>query len=66
MGALPAKIEQVEADIASYMKQLNDPDFYLRDSEGFHEMTKKLVDTQAKLSRYETRWLELEEMRDAL
>ncbi len=66
LGTLPAKIEQVETDIAGYMKQLNDPDFYLRDPDGFHQMTKKLVEVQAKLSRYETRWLELEEMREAL
>ncbi len=66
LGALPAKIEQVEAEIAGYQKQLNDPDFYPRDPAAFHEMTKMLVEAQARLSRYEIRWIELEDMRAAL
>lgn len=63
---LPGKIEKLEADIATYMKQLNDPDFYPRDPAGFHDMTKSMVEAQAKLTRYETRWLELEGIREGL
>jgi ATP-binding cassette subfamily F protein uup len=63
LDKLPEKISQVEADIAQYKKSLNDPDFYPRDPEGFHDMTRALADAEAKLTRYENRWLELEEMR---
>lgn len=63
LDKLPEKISQVEMDIAQYKKCLNDPDFYPRDPEGFHDMTRALADAEAKLTRYENRWLELEEMR---
>lgn len=66
LGELPGKIEKLESDIKAYHAQLNDPDFYPRDPAGFHEMTKTLVEAEAKLSRYEMRWLELEEMRAAI
>lgn len=65
LDKLPEKIAQIEADIAAYKAQLNDPDFYPRDPAGFHDMTRTLVDAEAKLDRYELRWLELEEMRSA-
>lgn len=60
---LPDKISKAEAQISDYNEALADPEFYKRDAEGFHEMTKALADTESKLERYETRWLELEEMR---
>ncbi len=60
---LPDKISKAEAQISEYNEALADPEFYKRDTEGFHEMTKALADTESKLERYETRWLELEEMR---
>ena len=58
---LPAKIEKCETQIASFNEQLADSDFYTRDPEGFFDVTKALEETKAKLERYETRWLELEE-----
>lgn len=60
---LPDKISKVETDIAGYNEQLADGDFYTRDAQGFHDMTKALSDAKIKLERYESRWLELEEMR---
>ncbi|MEM9468549.1 MAG: ATP-binding cassette domain-containing protein [Pseudomonadota bacterium] len=60
---LPQKIENTEADIAICNEKLNDPDFYQNDPENFHETVKNLADFQAKLERYENRWLELEEMK---
>ena len=42
---------------------LADPDFYSREPENFHDTVKKLEDEKARLDRYETRWLELEEMK---
>ncbi|MDH5721765.1 MAG: ATP-binding cassette domain-containing protein [Alphaproteobacteria bacterium] len=63
LGQLPEKIKKVEADIAQYNDQLSDGDFYARDPAAFHDMTKALAEAESKLERYETRWLELEEMR---
>lgn len=62
---LPNKIEKAETDIAEITQQLSDADFYARDPDGFHETTKTLQETQARLERYETRWLELEDMKHA-
>ena len=63
LGQLPSKIEKVEALIAALNVSLADSDFYQRDADGFHAATKDLADAQAKLERYEARWLELEEMK---
>ena len=35
------------------------------DADGFHEAVKALEEAKARLDRYETRWLELEEMKTA-
>ena len=60
---LPNKIKKAEEDIAELSEKLSDAEFYQRDPDGFHDTTKTLSETQAKLERYETRWLELEEMK---
>lgn len=60
---LPEKIKQAEEDIRTYTEILRDPSFYQRDPAAFHETTKNLAETEAKLERYETRWLELEDMK---
>ncbi|MCB1563768.1 MAG: ATP-binding cassette domain-containing protein [Alphaproteobacteria bacterium] len=63
LSKLPEKIETVESEITTLSESLSDGDFYARDPDGFHEASKKLAEAQARLERYETRWLELEEMR---
>lgn len=60
---LPDKIEKIEIQINTLSDQLSDADFYQRDPNGFHEVTKELADLQTKLERYENRWIELEEMK---
>lgn len=60
---LPSKIEKAENDISALSEQLADGDFYKRDPDGFHDATRALSEAQARLERYETRWLELEEMK---
>lgn len=62
---LPAKIKKAESEIEALNDQLADPDFYSRDADGFHEAVKALEESKARLDRYETRWLELEEMKTA-
>ncbi len=60
---LPNKISKAEELIGILSEKLADGDFYQRDPDGFHETTKELSEAQTKLERYETRWLELEEMK---
>lgn len=60
---LPEKIEKVETDITEFSKKLSDANFYQTDPDGFHDMTKQLGDAQARLDRYENRWLELEALK---
>ena len=62
LNNLPAKIEKVETEIAELSGKLSESGFYQSDPKGFHQTTCALSDAQAKLERYETRWLELEEM----
>ncbi len=63
LGQLPEKIEKAQGEVAAFNEQLLDADFYQRDPDGFHSVTQALADAEAKLDRYETRWLELEEMK---
>ncbi|GJL85501.1 MAG: elongation factor 3 [Micavibrio sp.] len=63
LSQLPQKIEKLEAEVAALSQKLADNDFYQRDPDGFHDTTKDLAEAQAKLERYESRWLELEEMK---
>jgi len=60
---LPAKIERVEKRISELTEKLSDSAFYTKDPEGFHGTTKDLGNAQMELERYETRWLELAEMK---
>jgi ATP-binding cassette subfamily F protein uup len=64
LNQLPDKIKSVETTIAELNESLSDGDYYNRDPEGFHETVKNLQDAQTKLERYETRWLELAEMKE--
>jgi len=62
LSNLPAKIENIEAEIAALSDRLSTAGFFQEDPKGFHKATCELQDAQAKLERYEARWLELEEM----
>lgn len=62
LSNLPAKIENLENEIAALSEQLSMAGFYQEDPKGFHKATCGLSDAQAKLERYEARWLELEDM----
>ena len=65
LNEIPKKIEDAEKHIAELSEKLSDGDFYTSDPDGFHKTTQALTEFQAKLERYETRWLELEEMKSA-
>lgn len=61
---LPDKITDAETLVRDYSEQLSDQEFYQNDPDEFHDITKKLAEAQAKLERYETRWVELEDMKN--
>lgn len=63
---LPAKIEKLQEEIAGYTKQLQDPDFYNKDKDGFDTASRRLLRAQHQLGEAEYRWLELDEMREKL
>lgn len=64
LSQLPDKISKIEKEIETMNKDLTDPDFYQKNADKFHETVKSLEDAKIKLERYETRWLELEDMKN--
>ncbi len=66
LAMLPEQIKEKEKTLAGLNQKLADPEFYSRDPEGFHETTKELAKAENKLERLENRWLELEEMKEAI
>ena len=60
---LPTKIQETEEGIKVFLEQLADPNFYQKDPKAFLVTSKKLEEAKKNLERYETRWLELEELR---
>lgn len=66
LDTLPTRMEEMEASIAHMTKILQDADFYNRDPDGFIATSTAHEKLKADLSAAESRWLELESMRDAL
>lgn len=64
LSMLPGQIEKLEKEIENLTDQLADADFYQRDPDGFLKSTQKLKTLGAELEKLETRWLELEEMKE--
>ena len=60
---LPSKIDQKEKEIKIFLKALSDPNFYLNNPEEFLLTSKNLANARSELEKYETRWLELEELK---
>ena len=61
---LPAKIINKENEINKYNHRLADPDFYINEPDLFNEVAKKLELAKKDLEYFETRWIELEEMKN--
>lgn len=59
---LPAKIEECNQIIKILSDKLANPDYYNQNRDEFYQSTDELEKAKARLSRYETRWLELSEM----
>lgn len=66
LDTLPEKIEEMETSIGHMTKILQDADFYKRDPDGFIETSRALEKLKADLEKAESRWLELEAIREAM
>ena len=63
---LPGQISMLEQEIALITQQLGEDNIYMKDPALFDSLTKTLSQTKEKLEKSEARWIELEEMRNAL
>jgi ATP-binding cassette subfamily F protein uup len=63
---LPARIEEIEAEIASAEKALSDPDLYSSDPKRFAQLMAGIDKARAERDAAEERWLELAEQVEAL
>jgi ATP-binding cassette subfamily F protein uup len=63
---LPARIEELEAQIARGEAALADPDLYTRDNARFVALTAAIEKARAERDAAEERWLELAEKAEAL
>jgi ATP-binding cassette subfamily F protein uup len=66
LETLPARIAQLERDIATLQEQLADPGLYGRDAAGFAARTTLLGRKQAEREAAEEEWLRLELLREDL
>ena len=57
---LPARIEQLESDVATLTDAMHDPAFYQRDSATIVAHNTKLAEAQAALDVAYARWMELD------
>lgn len=63
---LPAKIEELEHEIARLSALLSDASLYMKDPQTFDRSSRHLARARDALEKAEARWLELESQRDAL
>ena len=63
---LPIKIAVLQKEIDELNAKMADTEFYNKDPDGFFAASKRLGDVQKELDRREYRWLELEEMKNAV
>ncbi len=64
LETLPAEIERLQRAIAASESRLADPSLYARDPKAFDEAGSALAAARAALDEAETRWLELEMLRE--
>ncbi len=66
LETLPARMEELEAEIARHRKTLEDTTLFSRDLAAFEAATAALEKAETALAEAEERWLELEMKREAL
>ena len=63
---LPAEMDALRAEIATFQKQLDDPTLYARDAEQFAIWAEKLSQARDRLEKAEEEWLALEIRREEI
>jgi ATP-binding cassette subfamily F protein uup len=66
LDKLPAKIAALEKEVAQLKDTLLDVELYTADPQRFDAASRRFAGAQAELEASETRWLELEELRQLL
>lgn len=66
LETLPARIEEIQANIAKLEKVLTDPELYSRDPGRFEQTTNDLSRQQSELAAAEEEWLEAEMIREEI
>ncbi|HSH27593.1 MAG TPA: ABC transporter ATP-binding protein, partial [Wenzhouxiangella sp.] len=62
LEALPEKVESLEAKMAVFTEQMNEPDFYRQDAAAITRHTAEVEALQAELDAAYDRWEELESL----
>jgi len=66
LETLPARIDQLHAEVARQHEALSDPELYRRDVGAFQQATATLAKAERELAQAEERWLELELLREEI
>ena len=66
LETLPARMQELQAEIAALERELADPGLYARDADRFATASAALEDAQEALRAAEDEWLELEMLREEL
>ncbi len=61
---LPEKIKNLEKELTALQQAMENPRLYMENPEEFDRVTKRLARAQKELETAETRWLELEELKE--
>lgn len=61
---LPEKIKNLEKELTALQQAMENPRLYMENPEEFDRVTKRLPRAQKELETAETRWLELEELKE--
>lgn len=65
LETLPKTITNLEAKLAEINTKLEDPEYYIKDPDGFTHTIEDLDKVQTKLEKCEEEWMELELLREA-
>jgi ATP-binding cassette subfamily F protein uup len=63
---LPARLAELDREIAKLQEELSSPELYTRDPKKFATLSQKLADAQHAHAQSEERWLELEMLREEI
>jgi ATP-binding cassette subfamily F protein uup len=66
LETLPARMQVLQADIATMQQRLDDPGLYARDRKAFEQTSTALNVAQGELASAEDRWLQLEMLREEI